>query len=495
MYRLKLKKFIADLRQIVGERHVSATLTDAEIYSYDASLARGIPDVVIFPADTGEAARVVRCAHDAGVPCVPRGFGTNLSGGTILTSGGMVICFSRFNKILSVHPDRRYARVQPGVTNLELQNALAEIGFFYAPDPASQKVATIGGNIGENAGGPRCLKYGVTTNHILGMEFIFPDGEIVRLGGPALDPPGYDLRGVIVGSEGTLGMVTELTVRILPLPEKIITMLAVYNNIADAARSVSAIISTGMLPLSLEMMDALIINAVEDSYACGYPRDAAAVLIIEVDGSPAGLKDQADAARELCMKNGCRDIHLAKDDTERNRLWEGRRGAFGAVAKLAPSYLVNDCTVPRTRLPEALAKVAEISNKYNFPHGNVFHAGDGNLHPLIFFDSRDEDQLHRVKKAGWEIMEACVALGGTISGEHGIGVEKMEAMRLIYTEDDFAVQRALKKAFDPKNLLNPGKVIPKPIKTDTLIRKVCANEQKIIEKIKAAILKGRSVHP
>ncbi len=492
---MKLKKFITDLKQIVGARHVSATLTDAEIYSYDASLARGVPDVVVFPADTGEAARVVRCAHDAGVPCVPRGFGTNLSGGTILTSGGMVICFSRFNKILSVHPDRRYARVQPGVTNIELQNALAEIGFFYAPDPASQKVATIGGNIGENAGGPRCLKYGVTTNHILGMEFIFPDGEIVRLGGPALDPPGYDLRGVIVGSEGTLGMVTELTVRILPLPEKIITMLAVYNNIADAARSVSAIISTGMLPLSLEMMDALIINAVEDSYACGYPRDAAAVLIIEVDGSPAGLKDQADTARELCMKNGCRNIHLAKDDTERNRLWEGRRGAFGAVAKLAPSYLVNDCTVPRTRLPEALAKVAEISNKYKFPHGNVFHAGDGNLHPLIFFDSRDEDQLHRVKKAGWEIMEACVALGGTISGEHGIGVEKMEAMRLIYTEDDFAIQRALKKAFDPQNLLNPGKVIPEPVKTGTLIREVRANEQKIIEKIKAAILRGRSVHP
>ncbi|MCP4686797.1 MAG: FAD-binding protein [Desulfobacterales bacterium] len=492
---MKLNEFINDLRQIVGESRVSTTLTDTEIYSYDASLAKGIPDVVVFPADAAEAARVVRCAYDAKVPYVPRGFGTNLSGGTVLKFGGMVICLSRFNKILAMHPDRRYARVQPGVTNLELQNALAGIGFFYAPDPASQKVATLGGNIGENSGGPRCLKYGVTTNHILGMEFIRPDGEIVRLGGAALDPPGYDLRGVVVGGEGTLGMVTELTVRILPLSEKVITMLAIYNDIADAARSVSAIISAGMLPLSLEMMDAPIINAVEDSYACGYPRDAAAVLIIEVEGPPAGLQEQADAARDLCMENGCVDVRVAKDDAERNRLWEGRRGAFGAVARLAPNYLVNDCTVPRTRLPEALAKVAEITKKYDFPHGNVFHAGDGNLHPLIFFDSRDDDQMHRVKKAGWEIMEACVALGGTISGEHGIGVEKMEAMRLVYTEDDFALQRALKKAFDPENLLNPGKVIPAPAESDTLAREVHEGEREIMKKIKTAISEGRAVRP
>jgi glycolate oxidase subunit GlcD len=492
---MKLTQFISDLKQIVGEKHVSTSLTDTEIYSYDASLSKGVPDVVVFPADTGEAARVVRCAHDAEVPYVPRGFGTNLSGGTVLKFGGMVICFSRFNKILAVYPDRRYARLQPGVTNLELQNVLAEMDFFYAPDPASQKVATLGGNIGENSGGPRCLKYGVTTNHILGMEFIRPDGEIVQLGGPALDPPGYDLRGVIVGSEGTLGMVTELTVRILPLPEKVITMLAVYNDIADAARSVSAIISAGMLPLSLEMMDAPIIKAVEDSYACGYPRDAAAVLIIEVEGPPAGLQDQADAARELCMQNGCAEVRVAKDNKARNRLWEGRRGAFGAVARLAPSYLVNDCTVPRTRLPEALSSVREIAEKHGFNHGNVFHAGDGNLHPLIFFDSRDKEQMHRVKKAGWEIMEHCVALGGTISGEHGIGVEKMEAMRLVYTEDDFAVQRALKKAFDPNNLLNPGKVIPKPAKTESWVRRVSEKEEKIIKKIEAAISEKRVVHP
>jgi glycolate dehydrogenase FAD-linked subunit len=455
-------EFIRSLRQIVGESHVSVSRTDAEIYSYDASLAKGSPDVVVFPADSAETARVVQAAHEAGVPFVPRGFGTNLSGGTVLSSGGLVVCLSRLNRILDIRPDSRYAVVQPGVTNLELQNALAPLGFFYAPDPASQKVATLGGNVGENSGGPRCVKYGVTTNHILGMEFVTPDGDMARIGGPGLDPPGYDLRGVIVGGEGTLGVLTEITVRILPLAKKIITLLVIYDDIADAARSVSDIISAGIVPATLEMMDKPIINAVEDSYTCGYPRDAAAVLIIEVEGPDKGLNTQAARIGDICKQNKCREVRRAKDDNERNRLWEGRRGAFGAVARLAPNYLVNDCTVPRTRLPEALAQVADIVQKYGFEHGNVFHAGDGNLHPLIFFDSRDPDQMKRVKKAGWEIMQACVALGGTISGEHGIGLEKMEAMGLIFSEADFETQRTLKAAFDPGNILNPGKVIPAP---------------------------------
>jgi glycolate oxidase subunit GlcD len=454
--------FIAALEGIVGKANVSVSRTNAELYSYDASLARGKPGVVVFPADSQEVARVVRAAHQAGIPFVPRGFGTNLSGGTIVTVEGLVVCLSRLNRILGMYPESRYAVVQPGVTNLELQDALATIGFFYAPDPASQKVATIGGNTGENSGGPRCLKYGVTTNHILGMEMVMPDGEIVRTGGAPLDPPGYDLRGAVVGGEGTLGVVTEITVRILPLSESIITMLATYDSIVDAATSVSDIISAGILPTTLEMMDAMIIKAVEDSYACGYPRDAAAVLIIEVEGPSAGLKEQAKRIQEICMQTNCREIQEAKNNEERNLLWQGRRGAFGAVARLAPNYLVNDATVPRTKLPEALAKVAEITEKYNCEHGNVFHAGDGNLHPLLLFDSRDEDQLHRVEKAGWEIMEACVRLGGTISGEHGIGLEKQEAMRMVFSEDDFHAQRALKRAFDPKNLLNPGKVIPPP---------------------------------
>ena len=455
-------QFIREMEEIVGKAHVSVSRANAELYSYDASLAKGKPGIVVFPADSLEVARVVRTAHQAGIPFVPRGFGTNLSGGTIVTVEGLVVCLSRLNRILGIYPEARYAVVQPGVTNLELQDALATMEFFYAPDPASQKVATLGGNAGENSGGPRCLKYGVTTNHILGMEMVLPDGEVVRTGGAALDPPGYDLRGAIVGGEGTLAVVTEFTVRILPLSESIITMLATYDSIADAARSVSDIISAGILPTTLEMMDAMIIKAVEDSYACGYPRDAAAVLIIEVEGPTAGLKEQAMRIQEICMQTNCREIQEAKNNEERNLLWQGRRGAFGAVARLAPNYLVNDATVPRTKLPEALAKVAEITKNYNCEHGNVFHAGDGNLHPLLLFDSRDSDQLHRVEKAGWEIMEACVKLGGTISGEHGIGLEKQEAMRLVFSEDDFKAQRALKRAFDPDNVLNPGKVIPPP---------------------------------
>lgn len=499
-------QLIHDLRQIVGDAQVSASRVETELYSYDASLVKGQPGVVVFPGDSNEAARVVKMIRQAGLPFVPRGFGTNLSGGTVMVSGGVVICLSRLNRILDILPRRRCAVVQPGVTNLELQNALAPLGFFYAPDPASQKVATLGGNVGENSGGPRCLKYGVTTNHILGMEVILSTGEIIRIGGCAYDPPGYDLRGALVGSEGTMGIVTEVTVRILPLPETIITQLVVYDDIADAARTVSDIISAGIIPTTLEMMDAPIINAVEDSFSCGYPRDAAAVLIVEVEGLSVGLKDQMDQISELCRKNQCRDIIEAKDDSERNSLWEGRRGAFGAVARLAPNYLVNDCTVPRTKLPEALARVAEIVKKYGFEHGNVFHAGDGNLHPLIFFDSRDADQLKRVKKAGWEIMEACVELGGTISGEHGVGLEKISAMRLIFSEQDFAAQRSIQQAFDPDKLLNPGKVIPvsdqtenygevqfnwKPIGAGT----ETAVEKEISKKIQSAAANGNALLP
>jgi glycolate oxidase len=491
--------FIREMQSIVGKEQVSKSRTISELYSYDASLAKGKPGVVVFPANGDQVARVVRAACRAGVAFVPRGFGTNLSGGTIMADQGLIICLSRLNRILGIYPESRYAVVQPGVTNLELQDATATMGYFYAPDPASQKVSTIGGNLGENSGGPRCLKYGVTTNHILGMEMILPDGEMIRTGGAALDPPGLDLRGAMVGSEGTLGIVTEITVRILPKTEKVITMLAIYDTIADAAKSVSGIISAGILPNTLEMMDATIIKAVEDSYSCGYPRDAAAVLIIEVEGPAAGLREQAQRIQEICMQTNCRNIQQAKDDAERNRLWQGRRGAFGAVARLAPNYLVNDATVPRTKLPEALAKVAEITKKYGCQHGNVFHAGDGNLHPLLLFDSRDEDQLQRVEKAGWEIMQACVDLGGTISGEHGIGVEKQLAMRMVFSESDFKFQRGLKRAFDPHNILNPGKVIPPPKEDgkEEAVRGVSGNgaAAEIMARIKSAASRRQKVIP
>ncbi len=354
------------------------------------------------------------------------------------------------------------------MTNLELQNALAPLGFYYAPDPASQKVSTLGGNLAENSGGPHCLKYGVTTNHVLGMTVVLGGGEVMRIGSAALDPPGYDLRGVLVGSEGTLGIVTEMVLRILPLVESVVTLLVVYDDVADAARSVSDIIASGIVPATLEMMDATVIRAVEESKPCGYPLDAAAVLIVEVDGPAAGLARQADEIAELCRKNQCREVRKAKDDAERNRLWAGRRGAFGAIARLAPNYLVADCTVPRSLLPDALKQVAVIVEKYGLSHGNVFHAGDGNLHPLILFDSRDADQLHRVHEAGREIMEACTALGGTITGEHGIGSEKAHAMRMIFSDDDLDFQRRLCDAFDPEGLVNPGKIFPPDLKIQPL---------------------------
>ena len=493
-------QFIKTLQDIVGATNVSVSRACTELYSYDGSVAKSTPGVVVFPADSGEAARVVGTAHTAGVPFVPRGFGTNLSGGTVPPEGGMVLCLSRLNKILSILPESRTAVVQPGVTNLELQTALAPLGFYYAPDPASQKVATIGGNIAENSGGPHCLKYGVTTNHVLGMDLILADGEAVTIGGAALDPPGYDLRGVLIGSEGTLGVVTEATLRILPKPETVITQLAIYDDVGDAARSVSAIIAAGILPATLEMMDQLIIQAVEDSYECGYPRDAAAVLIIEVEGPNEGLAGQAEQIRELCMEQGCRTIRTAADDQERNRLWEGRRGAFGAVARLAPNYLVNDGTVPRNALPEALARVEEIVSSSGFRHGNVFHAGDGNLHPLVLFDSRDPDQMERVHHVGQAIMDACVQLGGTITGEHGVGVEKIEGMRLIYTENDLFAQKSMQQAFDPDGLLNPGKIIPTdPPDTESTptltLGDPTAAEIEICELIVQARESGRAIIP
>jgi glycolate oxidase subunit GlcD len=495
------RELIQELRRIVGHRHVSESRTAAELYSYDGSLAKGAPGAVVFPADAAQTAQVVQAAAQASVAFVPRGFGTNLSGGTVLPSGGLTVCLSRLNRILGIFPESRSAVVQPGVTNLELQNALAPRGFFYAPDPASQKVATLGGNVGENSGGPRCLKYGVTTNHILGLEAVLADGQALRIGGPALDPPGCDLRGLLVGSEGTLAVVTEITVRILPRPETVITQLAVYDSVAAAAQSVSGIIAAGIVPATLEMMDAPIIRAVEDSYTCGYPRDAAAVLIIEVEGPAQGLAPQAARIREICMANGCREVREAASAEERNRLWEGRRGAFGAVARLAPNYLVNDCTVPRTRLPEALAEVAAIVGRYGFEHGNVFHAGDGNLHPLILFDSRDPEQLERVHRAGWEIMQACVALGGTISGEHGIGLEKLEAMRFVFSDEDLAAQRSMKEALDPAHLLNPGKMFPdtrQPFADDRRPKTAdgfAKAEQALVEQVQHAIQTGQAVVP
>jgi len=407
---------------------------------------------------------VVTFLYHEGISYVARGSGTNLSGGTVPLNNGVVIEFSRMNKILEIDLENERALVEPGVYNLTLQNALAPLGYYYAPDPASQKVSTLGGNFGENAGGPHCLKYGVTSNHVLGAEVVLSNGEKVWIGSKAVDAPGPDLMGLLVGSEGTLAMATKILVRIMRAPERVVTMLAIFQAIENAGQTVSDIIGEGIIPATLEIMDNLVIRAVEESVHAGYPMDAEAVLIIELDGLTDGMDEQAQRILEICQKNGVVSARRAKDAAERAELWAGRRGAFGAVARLRPSYLVCDGTVPRTKLPEALTAVKEIGQKYNLSIGNVFHAGDGNLHPLILFDDRDAQELERVHKAGSEILKICVDLGGTISGEHGIGTEKLVEMSLIFREADLEIMRNIKAAMDPKMICNPGKLIPQASK-------------------------------
>ena len=456
------RAFVAELRQIVGKANVLDSDVDLQLYKYDAYLEERRPDVVVFVHSTEEVAGVVRTCNKYGVPFVPRGGGTNLSGGTIPFKGGVVIEMIRMSQILEVDRANLRARVQPGLFNLELGTHLAPLGYQYLPDPASQKAATLGGNVAENSGGPHCFKYGVTTNHVMGLTLVLPDGEVAKIGGRSPDVPGYDLPGVFVGSEGTLGICTEVVVRIVHLPEGVKTLLAIYDSIEEGSETVSAIVAAGMVPATLEMMDQLVITAVEESMHCGFPLDCATVLIIEVDGLKDDLEQQARAITDLCRAHGAREVRVAKDEAERAALWAGRRGAFGAVARITPSYLVCDGTVPRTALPKVLRKVAEVAKKYNLQIPNVFHAGDGNLHPLILFDWRDAEQKARVMKAGMEILELCVEMGGTISGEHGVGLEKIDAMRLVHGDAEIRSQLRVKKAFDPRNLANPGKMFPLP---------------------------------
>jgi glycolate oxidase len=452
----------AELRQIVGKENVLDSGVDLQLYKYDAYLEERRPDAVVFVHSTEEVAGVVKVCNKFGVPFVPRGGGTNLSGGTIPFKGGVVLEMIRMNRILEVDRANLRARVQPGMFNLEFGNSLAPQGYQYLPDPASQKAATLGGNVAENSGGPHCFKYGVTTNHVLGLTVVLPDGEVAQIGGKASDVPGYDLTGAFVGSEGTLGICTEVVARIMHLSEGVKTLLAIYDSIEEGSETVSAIVAAGMVPATLEMMDQLVIKAVEESIHCGFPLDCATVLIIEVDGLKDDLEQQAKAIADLCRAHGAREVRVAKDDAERAALWAGRRGAFGAVARITPSYLVCDGTVPRTALPKVLRKVAEVGKKYNLQIPNVFHAGDGNLHPLILFDWRDAEQKARVMKAGMEILELCVQMGGTISGEHGVGLEKIDAMRLVHGDAEIRSQLLVKKAFDPRNLANPGKMFPTP---------------------------------
>ncbi len=445
---------------IMGADGVLWLPEDLMLYEYDGLSAMRTPDAVVFPTMTEQVVRMSKLAAEKKIPVIPRGAGTGLSGGAVVTQGGIVVSLARMKKILEIDLENQRARVQPGVVNTDLSLAVSDDGFYYAPDPSSQKACTIGGNVAENSGGPHTLAYGVTTNHVLALEVVLPDGEVVRTGAKCWETPGYDLTGLLVGSEGTLGIVTEVTVRLMRKPEAVETMLAIYERVVDATRTVAAITSRGITPAALEMMDGFTLRAVEQATHAGYPMDSAAVLLIEVEGVREAVKEQAQQIESICALNHVRTVRRAKSSEERALLWKGRKNAFGALGRISPNYYVQDGVIPRTRLPEMLQYIDEVGQKYGLRVGNIFHAGDGNLHPILMFDGRDAEQSQRVVKAAQAIISRCAELGGSITGEHGVGMEKNELMPLIFSEDDLQVQRSVKDLFNPAGLFNPGKVLP-----------------------------------
>jgi len=453
---------VQELSNLLGARYVLHTPYDLMLYEYDASIDRSLPDIVVLPANTEEVAGIVKIAARLNVPVVPRGAGTGLSGGAIPIYGGIVIIFTRMNRVLEVDYENLRAVVQPGLVNLHLSNALNPRGFYYVPDPSSQRSCTIGGNVGENAGGPHTLIYGVTTNHVLGLEIVTTEGDIVQIGGWTPDTPGYDLVGLLIGSEGTLCVVTKIIVRIVPLAEDVRTLVAVFDTLDDASNTVSEIIAGGIIPAAIEMMDRMILQAVEADTHAGYPMDAAAVLLMESEGLREGVAAQVEQIVSICDKHHARYVRIAKDETERQLFWAGRKNAFGAVGRISPEFYVQDGVVPRTRLPYVLRRVEEICTGYGLRVGNVFHAGDGNLHPLILFDSQIPGEVERVRKAGHEILEVCAEVGGTITGEHGVGIEKQEEMALIFSAADLQTMQKVRVAWNPRQLFNPGKLFPLP---------------------------------
>jgi glycolate oxidase len=433
---------------------------DLMLYEYDGSIDKHRPLAVVFPLSSQQVSDVVRACNRLGVPYTARGAGTGLSGGAIPARGGVVLSLARMTRILEIDAENMRAIVEPGVVNLRLGQAAAAFGLTYVPDPSSQKACTIGGNVGENSGGPHTLRYGVTTNHTLGLELVLPDGEVIVVGGSAADTPGYDLVGLLVGSEGTLGIVTRIWVRLVPINEKVKTILAVFGNMEDASSAVAGMIAQRIVPAAIEMMDNLTIRAIESRSRSGYPVDAEGVVLIEVDGIHEDVEAQAEAVQRVCTENRALSVRLARDEAERAALWAGRKGAFAAIGRLTPDYYTVDGVVPRTKLPATLARIQEISRESGFQIANVFHAGDGNLHPLIMWDSDVVGAEERVIDAGAEIMQVCAAAGGSLSGEHGIGMEKKDLMPLIFSQEDVAQMLRIKEAFDPSGLCNPGKVFP-----------------------------------
>jgi glycolate oxidase len=456
--------FIDALRQIVGDDGLISNADELLVYECDAfTMEKNLPNVVVLPRSTEQVVAVVKVCARENVPIIPRGAGTSLSGGVLPVEGGVMIALTRMNKVLGVDYENRRALVEAGCVNAWITNAVKARGLYYAPDPSSQSACTIGGNVATNSGGPHTLKYGVTTNHVLGLELVLPDGELVWLGTTpdgGEDVDGYDLRGVVIGSEGMFGVVTRVLVRLIRAPQAYKTMLGVFESVDDASRTVSDIIAAGIVPGALEMMDQLITQAVEAAYQFGFPLDAGAVLIVELDGLAADLDEQAERVLENCRKNSAREVRLAQSDDERAALWKCRKRAFGAIGRLSPNYLTEDGVVPRSKLPEIMRFIRATSAKYGLRIPNVFHAGDGNIHPLVLYDERDPAQVERALAAGHEILERCVEMGGSVSGEHGIGIQKIDFMARQFSADDLNAMRSLRAVFDPEHRCNPHKMFP-----------------------------------
>src|SRR5437868_12896968 len=454
-----ISELITRLQAIVGRDALISSASELLVYECDGfTIEKKKPDVVVFPTTTEQVVQIVGVGNDLDVPLLPRGAGTSLAGGCLPVGGGVMITLSRMKRILEVDYRNRYAVVEPGVVNLSLTNHTKPHGYHFAPDPSSQGACTVGGNVATNSGGPHTLKYGVTVNHVLGLEFVLPDGRVVQTGGPVEDTPGYDLTGVIVGSEGTFGVASKVWVRITRNPQAYRTLLGVFETVDDATNTISDIIGAGIVPGALEMLDRLMLGAIEEAFHFGFPLDAGAVLIMEVDGLEAGLDRDAERITEIAKKNNAREVRKATTADERALLWKSRKQAFGAVGRLAPSYCTQDGVVPRTKLPHILRFIQKTGAKHNLRIANVFHAGDGNIHPILLFDERDPEQVKRVLAASHEILEECIAMGGSVTGEHGIGVEKISLMPKLFSPEDLDTMLRLRSAFNPDGRCSPGKM-------------------------------------
>ncbi len=448
------------IARLIGPRAYLDRPEDLALYEYDGSIDKHRPDLVVFPRSTKEVSAIVKVAREFQVPLVGRGAGTGLSGGAIPREGGIVVGFARMNRILEIDLENERAVVQPGVVNLDITMAVQGSGYFYAPDPSSQRACTIGGNVAENAGGPHTLAYGVTTNHVLGLELVMPDGTILETGGMAPDLPGYDLTGLLTGSEGTMVLVTKVIVRLMRRPEVVKTALAIYDSNEDAGRTVTEITARSITPVAVEMLDGVMLRMVEEATHAGYPLDAAAVLLIELEGIGEAVEQQVELVREACLVSGAREFRLARTAEERDLLWKGRKNAFGAVGRVSPTYYVQDGVVPRTQIAPTLHFINQVAAKYGLTISNIFHAGDGNMHPIILFNPRKPGDIDKARAAGEEILKFCIDAGGSITGEHGVGMEKNELMADLFRPESLEMMGRLKLLFDPDARLNPGKVLP-----------------------------------